>query len=77
MHTSMLAFAPMLPPVGEDVHLLVVDLPEYAHYIVLHIMFQDSHGVLQDKTKTTLTMEDLSAALAEYGINARKPEFYM
>lgn len=33
--------------------------------------------LLQDKTRTTLTMEDLSAALAEYGINARKPEFYM
>ena len=31
----------------------------------------------QDKTRTTLTMDDLSAALAEYGINARKPEFYM
>ncbi|KAH8116264.1 transcription initiation factor IID, TAF10 subunit [Phellopilus nigrolimitatus] len=29
------------------------------------------------RTRTTLTMEDLSAALAEYGINARKPEFYM
>jgi len=31
----------------------------------------------RDKTRTTLTMEDLSAALSEYGINARKPEFYM
>jgi len=31
----------------------------------------------RDKTKTTLTMEDLSAALSEYGINARKPEFYV
>ncbi|THH33386.1 hypothetical protein EUX98_g854 [Antrodiella citrinella] len=31
----------------------------------------------RDKTKTTLIMEDLSAALAEYGITARKPEFYM
>ncbi|KDQ61555.1 hypothetical protein JAAARDRAFT_31010 [Jaapia argillacea MUCL 33604] len=31
----------------------------------------------RDKTRTTLTMEDLSAALAEYGINSRKPEFYM
>ncbi|KAM5533852.1 hypothetical protein V8D89_012515 [Ganoderma adspersum] len=31
----------------------------------------------RDKTKTTLTMDDLSAALAEYGINSRKPEFYM
>ena len=32
---------------------------------------------IQDKTKTTLMMEDLSAALAEYGITSRKPEFYM
>ena len=31
----------------------------------------------KDKTKTTLTMDDLGAALAEYGINSRKPEFYM
>ncbi|KAG8220922.1 hypothetical protein J3R82DRAFT_2426 [Butyriboletus roseoflavus] len=31
----------------------------------------------KDKTRTTLTMDDLSAALAEYGINARKPEFYI
>ncbi|KAH8104137.1 transcription initiation factor TFIID 23-30kDa subunit-domain-containing protein [Cristinia sonorae] len=31
----------------------------------------------RDKTKTTLMMEDLSAALAEYGITSRKPEFYM
>jgi transcription initiation factor TFIID subunit 10 len=30
----------------------------------------------QDKTRTTLTMDDLSAALAEYGINARKAEYY-
>jgi hypothetical protein len=32
---------------------------------------------LQDRTRTTLTMEDLSAALSEYGINSRKPEFYL
>ncbi|KAF9786276.1 transcription initiation factor TFIID 23-30kDa subunit-domain-containing protein [Thelephora terrestris] len=31
----------------------------------------------RDKTRTTLTMDDLSAALSEYGINARKPEFYL
>ncbi|KAI0295951.1 hypothetical protein BC826DRAFT_1006385 [Russula brevipes] len=31
----------------------------------------------RDKTRTTLTMEDLGAALSEYGINSRKPEFYL
>ncbi|EIW58627.1 transcription initiation factor IID TAF10 subunit [Trametes versicolor FP-101664 SS1] len=31
----------------------------------------------RDKTKTTLTMDDLGSALAEYGINSRKPDFYM
>ncbi|EIN06394.1 transcription initiation factor IID TAF10 subunit [Punctularia strigosozonata HHB-11173 SS5] len=31
----------------------------------------------KDKTRTTLTMEDLAGALQEYGINARKPDFYM
>ncbi|KAJ6621307.1 transcription initiation factor TFIID 23-30kDa subunit-domain-containing protein [Mycena sp. CBHHK59/15] len=34
-------------------------------------------GAAKDKTRTTLTMEDLSSALSEYGINSRKPEFYM
>ncbi|KAG6861338.1 hypothetical protein C0995_001317 [Termitomyces sp. Mi166 len=34
-------------------------------------------GLIKDKTRTTLTMDDLSAALGEYGINARKPEFYL
>jgi len=32
---------------------------------------------LKDKTKTVLTMDDLSSALNEYGINARKPDFYL
>ncbi|EPT00707.1 transcription initiation factor IID TAF10 subunit [Fomitopsis schrenkii] len=31
----------------------------------------------RDKTKTTLMMEDLSSALAEYGITSRKPEYYL
>ncbi|KAF8141637.1 transcription initiation factor TFIID 23-30kDa subunit-domain-containing protein [Boletus edulis] len=34
-------------------------------------------GAAKDKTRTTLTMDDLSAALAEYGITARKPDFYL
>ncbi|CAE6519368.1 unnamed protein product [Rhizoctonia solani] len=34
-------------------------------------------ALARDKTRTVLTMDDLSAALAEYGINARKPEFYL
>jgi len=31
----------------------------------------------KDKTKTVLTMDDLSSALGEYGINARKPEYFL
>jgi len=34
-------------------------------------------GSVKDKTRTTLTMDDLSSALAEYGINARKPEYFL
>ncbi|KIM61300.1 hypothetical protein SCLCIDRAFT_1216072 [Scleroderma citrinum Foug A] len=34
-------------------------------------------GASKDKTRTTLTMDDLSAALAEYGISAKKPDFYL
>ncbi|CAE6481942.1 unnamed protein product [Rhizoctonia solani] len=34
-------------------------------------------ALARDKTRTVLTMDDLSAALYEYGINARKPEFYL
>ncbi|KIK63648.1 hypothetical protein GYMLUDRAFT_196421 [Collybiopsis luxurians FD-317 M1] len=34
-------------------------------------------GSLKDRTRTTLTMDDLSAALQEYGINARKPDYYL
>ncbi|KAJ7583410.1 transcription initiation factor IID, TAF10 subunit [Mycena floridula] len=31
----------------------------------------------KDRTRTTLTMDDLSSALGEYGINARKPDYYL
>lgn len=30
----------------------------------------------QDRTRTVLTMDDLSAALSEYGINARRADFF-
>jgi len=36
-----------------------------------------SSSSAKDKTKTVLTMDDLSSALGEYGINARKPEFFL
>jgi len=32
---------------------------------------------LKDRTKTILTMDDLGAALTEYGITARKPDFFL
>ncbi|EKM49982.1 uncharacterized protein PHACADRAFT_105415 [Phanerochaete carnosa HHB-10118-sp] len=38
---------------------------------------QSGPQAARDKTKTTLMMEDLSSALAEYGITSRKSEFYM
>jgi len=31
----------------------------------------------KDKTKTVLTMDDLNSALGEYGINSRKPEYFL
>ncbi|KAF8159718.1 transcription initiation factor TFIID 23-30kDa subunit-domain-containing protein [Crassisporium funariophilum] len=34
-------------------------------------------GSVKDKTRTTLTMDDLSAALAEYNIISRKPEYFI
>jgi len=36
-----------------------------------------SSAPLKDRTKTILTMDDLGAALTEYGINARKPDFFL
>lgn len=33
-------------------------------------------GGSKDRSRTVLTMDDLSAALGEYGINARRADFY-
>lgn len=35
-----------------------------------------SHSHLQDRARTVLTMDDLSAALGEYGIDARRAETF-
>jgi hypothetical protein len=50
--------------------------PASAYARRLRVLFLADAARAQDKTRTTLTMDDLSAALAEYGINARKPDFY-
>lgn len=34
------------------------------------------NGASQNKSKVTLTMEDLSSALDEYGLNVNRPQFY-
>jgi len=44
---------------------------------VKHLVGKLTLSPIQDKTKTVLTMDDLSAALSEYGINSKKPEFFM
>lgn len=65
----------MLVQAVEGGHLLEVNLPEFVASTYKTLICFDL--LVQDKTKTTLMMEDLSAALAEYGINARKPDFYL
>lgn len=75
MRTNMHEFE-RTPQLVVVVGLLLVDNPSEYVLIFYTIAAQSDHR-LQDKTRTTLTMEDLSAALSEYGINARKPEFYM
>ncbi|KAI9101050.1 putative TAF10-TFIID and SAGA subunit [Phlyctochytrium arcticum] len=37
---------------------------------------KDRKGAIKDK-RTILTMEDLSLALADHGINVKKPEYYL
>lgn len=75
MHTNMLVYVQMQRAGGLVRLPQVLELPRFVFANPTPIV-----GVLtspKDKTRTTLTMDDLSAALAEYGINARKPEFYL
>src|SRR6267154_6396898 len=62
---TLLVVVPAAPSLGQ-VPRCVISF----HLTALHKI-----SCSQDKTRTALTMDDLSAALAEYGINARKPEF--
>jgi hypothetical protein len=74
--TSTLASARMRLQVGV-VALLAVSLSGWVLCNQSPSRLRLTYSLVQDKTRTTLTMEDLSAALSEYGINARKPDFYM
>ena len=79
MRISMLVYA-LMPRVVVRGRMHHCQDPALRRYVLLALLSVsgsgDSHAV-KDKTRTTLTMDDLSAALGEYGINARKPEFYM
>jgi len=75
MHTNMLAFVQMRRVDGLARLFQVLELLRFASANPAFI--DEFLTFLKDKTRTTLTMDDLSAALAEYGINARKPEFYL
>lgn len=74
MHTNMLVYA-QTQRVGGLAQPFQVQVPRYA--IAKPYSKHQVPDISKDKTRTTLTMDDLGAALAEYGINARKPEFYI
>lgn len=75
MHTNMLAYVQM-QRVGVLARLSqVLEVPRFV--FTNPAPMDEFLTSPKDKTRTTLTMDDLSAALAEYGINARKPEFYI
>lgn len=75
MHTNMLVYVQVQRVGGLAQLSQVLELPRF--------VLANSASIVEfltspkDKTRTTLTMDDLTAALAEYGINARKPEFYI
>ena len=75
MHTSMLVYAQMQRAGGLGRLLQALEVPRFV--FVGPAPMDEFLTSPKDKTRTTLTMDDLSAALAEYGINARKPEFYL
>jgi transcription initiation factor TFIID subunit 10 len=46
------------------------------HFAKVRTTTQQAKLKTKDK-KVVLTMEDLSAALAEHGVNVKKPEYYV
>lgn len=75
MHTSMLVYVRMRQVGGLARLSRALEPPRFVFTNPAPI--DEVLTCPKDKTRTTLTMDDLSAALAEYGINARKPEFYI
>ncbi|KAG8834953.1 Transcription initiation factor TFIID subunit 10 [Serendipita sp. 399] len=49
----------------------------YSHARIRSGGARSKAGGAATKIKTVLTMDDLTAALAEYGVNAKKPEYYL
>lgn len=62
-----LVLARRKPALARQVHLRHIQL----HWLTL------ATEPLQDRQKTVLTMEDLSAALQEYGINCTRAPYYL
>lgn len=75
MHTSMLVYVQTQWVGGLAQRFQVLALPRFVS--ADSDPTDDFLTSPKDKTRTTLTMDDLSAALAEYGINSRKPEFFL
>ncbi|KAG8800120.1 Transcription initiation factor TFIID subunit 10 [Serendipita sp. 411] len=49
----------------------------YSHARIRSGGARNKAGGAAAKIKTVLTMDDLTAALGEYGVNAKKPEYYL
>ncbi|KAI8824578.1 transcription initiation factor TFIID 23-30kDa subunit-domain-containing protein [Fimicolochytrium jonesii] len=55
---------------------IAVDALQYSRIRSQQPLPKDRRSVVKDK-RTVLTVDDLSAALADHGVNIRKPEYYL